>query len=129
MGLEMKLKLRRFPHGVTLLTPWVLGSTLNKFVSFAETEASLILDPMEAFPVETRSWMKKLRLLSKLEMKKLLRKLSKNLNAEGGEDDDCSKKCFALHGEIFLFPFENETYQNFRNLTFKMSHHVLQFIP
>merc|ERR1711974_464545 len=91
----------RFPHGVTLLTPWVLGSTLNKFVSFAETEASLILDPTEAFPVETRSWMKKSRLLSKLEMKKLLRKLSKNLNAEGGEDDDCSKKCFALHGEIF----------------------------
>jgi hypothetical protein len=100
--LEMKAKLRRrFPHGVTLLTPWVLGSTLSKFVSFGSTEASLILDHMEAFPLETRSWMKKLRLLSKLEMKKLLRKLSKKLNADGGEDDDCSKNCFALHGEIF----------------------------
>merc|ERR1719273_2333188 len=76
-----------------------LDEEIEAAVEAGDEEA--VEEIVEELERRRRSWMKKLRPLSKLEMKKLLRKLSKNLNAEGGEDVDCSKNCFALHGEIF----------------------------
>merc|ERR1711997_848813 len=107
--LEMMLKelRKKSPPGVTLLTPWVLGSTTSKSESFVATEASLTSDPMEASLPSKRVWMMK---QLKLVMLKLLRKLLKNLNAEGdaaaggsSEQETSKHCCFVSHGEVFSF--------------------------
>merc|ERR1712193_292470 len=85
--LEMKVKQlrvrKKFPHGVTPLTPWVHGSTSTKSVSSAVNEASLTLDPTVVFPLLKKVWMKNSRRPLRLVMKKPSKKLLKKLLTDG----------------------------------------------